>query len=404
MAYYLQARNLKQDKNTRYAVTLEDPDGKKTDLDSQTTNEFGTFSLELPIKPDRALGYYSIRAKANNGAEISGEFRVAEFKPPNFKVDLALAKEFAAISDNVQVQAASNYLFGSPVEGGKVQYYVTRRQTDFTPKNWSKFSFGRKWFWLEEAPEITTDVLQANQTLNAEGKSSQIISVTKDVPYPMTYQVDVQVTDVSNLSVADFGTFTVLPSEVFIGLQSNFIGDAGKSLPVQVIVTNRAGKVITGQPIRLELQQIIYSSATQVLEGSQTPKNQVEYKTVKKIEIRSAQAPQSVALTAPESGSYRIRANFTDAKDDVTATDVQIWAASDSPVDWGSRYRNNRLELRLDKDSYKPGETATVLIQSPYPEAELHFAIIRHNIIERRIVQVKGAAPQIQFQVTIFCL
>jgi alpha-2-macroglobulin len=400
MAYYLQGGNLKQDKNTRYAVTLEDPDGKKTDLGSQTTNDFGTFSIELPIKPDRALGYYSIRAKAANGAEISGEFRIAEFKPPNFKVDLALDKEFVAIGDKVEAKAASNYLFGSPVEGGKVQYYVTRRQTNFVPKNWDKFSFGRQWFWPEEAPEITTDVLQANQTLDAEGKSSQTIPVAKDIPYPMTYQVDAQVTDVSNLSVADSQTFTVLPSDRLIGLQSEFVIDAGKSLPVQVIVTDSTGKVITGQPVRLELQQIIYSSVTQVIEGSQTPKNQVEYKTVQKTEIRSAEAVQSVTLTPPESGSYRIRANFTDAKDDVTATDMQIWAAGDSPVDWGSRYTNNRLELRLDKDTYKPGETANLLIQSPYPEAELHFAIIRHDFIERRIVQVKGAAPQIQFQVT----
>lgn len=400
MAYYLQGGILKQDKNTRYAVTLEDPDGKKTDLGTQTTNEFGTFSLELPIKADRALGYYSIRAKASNGAEISGEFRIAEFKPPNFKVDLALDKEFAAIGDKVEAKAASNYLFGSPVEGGKVQYYVTRRQADFTPKSWDKFSFGRKWFWPEEAPEIATEVLQSEQILDGEGKSSQVVPVAKDVPYPMTYRVDAQVTDVSNLSVANFRTFTVLPSERLIGLQSNFVADAGKSLPVQVIVTDSAGKAITGQPVRLELQQIIYSSVTQVVEGSQTPKNQVEYKTVEQSEIRSGQAAQTVALTPPESGSYRIRANFADAKDDTTATDMQIWAAGDSPVDWGSRYTNNRLELRLDKDTYKPGETANVLIQSPYPEAELHFAIIRHNFIERRIVKVKGAAPQIQFQVT----
>ncbi|KJH72830.1 alpha-2-macroglobulin family protein [Aliterella atlantica] len=400
MAYYLQAGNLQQDKNTRYAVTLEDPDGKKTNLGDRTTNDFGTFSVELPIKPSQALGYYSIRAKADNGAEISGEFRVAQFKPPNFKVALALDKEFAAIGDKVEAKAVSNYLFGSPVEGGKVQYYVTRRQTDFTPQGWDKFTFGRKWFWPEEAPEITTDVLQANQVLDAAGKSSQVIPVAKDVPYPVTYQVDAEVTDVSNLSVSDSQTFTVLPSDRLIGLQSNFVADAGKSLPVQVIVSDRAGKVITGQPVRLELQQIIYSSVTQVIEGSQTPKNQLEYKTVATTEIRSAQTPQTVTLTPSESGSYRIRANFADAKNDLAATDTQIWVAGDSPVDWGSRYRNNRLELRLDKDTYKPGETATVLIQSPYPEAELHFAIIRHNFIERRIVQVKGAAPQIQFQVT----
>ncbi len=400
MAYHLQNGTLRQDKNTVYKVTLEDPEGKKTDLGSQTTNEFGTFSLEYAIAPNRALGYYTIQAKASNKAEITGEFRIAQFKPPNFNVDLALDKDFVAIGEKVTANASSNYLFGSPVEGGKVQYYVTRQQTDFTPQNWEKFSFGRKWFWPEEAPEIITDVLQSEQILSKEGKSSQIVPVAKDVPYPMTYRVDAQVTDVSNLSVANSKTFTVLQGDRLIGLQSNFVADAGKPLQIQVIVTDSLGKAIPGQSVSLELQQIIYSSVTQVVEGSQTPKNQVEYKTVEKTKISSAIASQQVALTPPESGSYRIRANFADAIDEATATDTQIWAAGNSPVDWGSRYRNDRLELRLDKDTYKPGETATVLIQSPYPEAELHFAIIRHNFIERRIVQVKGAAPQIQFQVT----
>ncbi|MHC5833332.1 MAG: hypothetical protein ACYT04_99425, partial [Nostoc sp.] len=90
--------------------------------------------------------------------------------------------------------------------------------------------------------------------------------------------------------------------------------DAGKAFPIEVIVTDPTGKPITGQRVRLELQQIKYSSVTQLVEGSRTPKNQVEYKTVGQAEITSASNPQSVSLTAPESASYRIRVNFSDAK------------------------------------------------------------------------------------------
>jgi len=399
-AYYLQNGGLKQDKNTRYAIALEGPDGKKTNLGTQTTNKFGTFSLQLPLKSNQPLGYYSILAKGETGAEIAGEFRVAQFKPPNFKVELNLDKEFALIDQKVAAKAQSNYLFGSPVEGGKARYYITRTQTDFTPKGWEKFSFGRQWFWPEESPAVSSDALQANQVLDSAGTSRQLIPVAKDLPYPMTYQVDVQVTDVSNLSVSDSKTFTALPSDRLIGLQSNFVADAGKPFPIQVIVTDPAGKVIEGQRVRVELQQMNYSSVTQVIEGSQTPRNQVEYKTVQQAEILSGSNSQSVSLAPPASGSYRIRANFADAKDEITATDWQIWATGDNPVTWGNQYRNNRLEIKLDKESYQPGETATVLLQSPYPEAELHLAVVRHNILYRTITKVQGGAPQIQFQVT----
>ncbi len=68
--------------------------------------------------------------------------------------------------------------------------------------------------------------------------------MAKDLPYPMTYRVDVQVADVSNLSVANSQTFTALPSNRLIGLKSNFVADAGKALPIEVIVTDPTGKPI----------------------------------------------------------------------------------------------------------------------------------------------------------------
>ncbi|WP_224090808.1 alpha-2-macroglobulin family protein [Nostoc sp. MS1] len=399
VADYLQNGVIQQDKNAVYQLTLINTDGQKTDLGTQTTNEFGTFSLELPINKNQRLGYYTIQAKGKNGLEISGEFRVAEFKPPNFKVEVNLDKQFAYIDDQVGISTASNYLFGAPVEGGEAKYFVTRQQTNFIPKGWEEFTFGRQWFWPEETPTVPTEVSQTNSQLDANGKSSQAVTVAKDLPYPMNYQVDVQVADVSNLSVANSKTFTALPSNRLIGLKNNFIADAGKAFPIEVVVTEPTGKPITGQRVHVELQQIKYSSVTQLVEGSQTPKNQVEYKTVAQTEITSTNNPQSVNLTPTESGAYRIRVNFSDAKSELTATDAQIWVTGGNEVFWGDRDKNV-LEVKLDKKEFKVGETATALIQSPYPDAELYFAIIKDQPIYQQLTKVKGSAPQIQFQVT----
>ena len=102
-------------------------------------------------------------------------------------------------------------------------------------------------------------------------------------------------------------------------------------------------------------------------------------------------------LTPTESGSYRIRANFVRSKNESTATDRQIWATGGGAVYWGWR-DDDRLEIKLDKDSYKPGETATVLIQSPYEEGELYFAIIRDRPIYRQVadyrIQTDEKPPQ----------
>ena len=398
-SYYLQNDTLKQDKNAPYKVTLRGPDGKKSDLGTKTTNEFGTFSVELPFSANQPLGYYYLEAKGETGAEINGQFRVAEFKPPNFKVELDLNQELTTADQTVEAKVASNYLFGAPVEAGQVKYYVTRSQTNFAPKGWEQYSFGRQWFWPEEAPSVPSDVLQVSSILNEQGQSSQTIKVGEDLPYPMTYRVDAQISDVSNLSVSDSQTFTALPSNKLIGLKSNFVAEAGKPLEVTMTVNDATGKVLKGEPVRIELQKMDFSSVTQLIEGGYQPRNQVEYKSLAEVVMRSGGPPDTISLTPPESGSYRLRANFVKGKE-ATATDLQIWVTGEETVYWGDRFDNNRLEIKLDKDSYQPGETAKAIIQSPYPEAELYFAVVRHHPLYQKISKVKGSAPEIEFEVT----
>ncbi|NEP02426.1 MAG: alpha-2-macroglobulin family protein [Symploca sp. SIO2E9] len=401
VAYYLQNGTIEQDKNAQYQVTLRSPDGKSTNLGTQTTNEFGTFSVELALKDNQALGSYWLRAKGENGIEIAGRFRVAEFKPPNFKVELSFAQEFAVINQQVEATAVSNYLFGTPVAGATTNYYVTRQPVNFSPKGWDKLSFGRQWLWPEKMPDVPSEVKQENILLDDQGKGSISVSIDDDLPYPMTYRVDAEVVDFSNLAVADSKTFTALPSPRLIGLQTKFIAEANQAFPVEVIVTEPTGKAIRGEKVYLELQKMNYSRNQKTVVSSDDSPYQVEYETVAQAEVKSGNKAKTVSLKAPEAGSYRLRANFKNAKNEITASDKRIWVTGEDAVIWEPRNKpQNRLEIKLDKQIYQPGETATALIESPYPEAQLYFAVLRDKVIYQTIKQIKGGAPQIQFPIT----
>lgn len=398
-AYYLQSDSLRQDANTPYKIIATGPEGNDIDLGSQTTNEYGTFSLKWEIGPDQPLGYYTITAKADNGVELSGELRVAEFKPPNFQVDLTLDQEFATAGDSLQASVQSDYLFGAPVQGGEVNYYVTRQPTDVVPEGWDDFSFGPQWYWPEERPNVPSDVLQTSKTLNDQGQSQLAVEIAADLPYPMTYRVDAQVVDVSNLSVADAKTVTALPDNRLIGLHNDFVAQAGSPFDVEVIVTDPQGQAQGGQSVQLTLEKIDYSSVTEVVEGSANPKYQVEYQAVDEVSLRSGNEAKTVQLTPKDAGPYRIRATFANG-DERSATDSRIWVTGAESVYWGDRFNNNRLEVQLDKDQYAPGETATVLIQSPYEAGELYFAVVRHDVLYEKVLTVEGGAPQVEFTVT----
>ena len=158
----------------------------------------------------------------------------------NSKLETQNSSTIAVVGQTITAKTQSNYLFGSPVEGGKVEYYVTRRQAEFAPKGWDEFAFGRQWFWPEEAPTVTSDVLQTNQILSKSGDSSQTVSVANDLPYPMSYRVDAQVS-MCRISPLPIPNVSCLADEKLIGLQSDFVATVGQDFPVKVIVTDFAG-------------------------------------------------------------------------------------------------------------------------------------------------------------------
>jgi len=386
-AYFLENGVIHQDRNARYRVTLTDPNGATIDEGVHATNDFGTFAFELALKRDAPVGQYGLAAKSSDGVEVDGGFTVAQFKAPNFKVTLALDHDLVVAGSSVRATGSSEYLFGYPVDGGTSTFYVRRSQTYFAPNGWDSYSFGRVWEWPEQPPSVSSDVVKSAKKLGRDGSARQQIAVAHDLPFPMAYEVDLETTDASNLSVAATAAFTALPSDALIGLSADWSATEGKPFPVKVVVTNPHGLALAGRRVTVALQAKIYGD------------NRVSYKTVAAADVTSLTQPQSISLTAPGAGPYRIRANFAGARSDVTATDLDIWITGDEPVEWGNQ-NPDQVGVKLDKASYSPGDTATALIQSPYPRAEIYFAVIRRNVLYEKILSSSGGAVEVRFLVT----
>ena len=382
-----------------YAVTLGLPSGEHRDLGRRSLDAFGSFSIPVALPQNAALGYYSLRASAGNGEEIVGDFRVAEFKPPNFKVDLALDHEVAPRGATVGARAANAYLFGAPLAGASTKFTVTRSPADFTPKHREGFTFGRHWFWPQQGPDASTDVLEKTATDDVGGKSSVSVPVAADLPFPMTYQVDAETTDASNIAVSDSKSFTALPSDTLVGLKTDYVGTAGTPLAVNLIATDPAGAARSGTKVHVELQLASYATATQIVEGAEQAQSSVSYATVASADATSGDAPVSVSLTPAKPGSYRLRANVAGAADDAGETDVEVFVGGSGETVWYARDLNV-LQLKLDKTTYKPGDTVTVLVQSPFPSTELHVAVVRHGVLWETTQRTSSAAPTVRFRVT----
>ncbi len=398
VAYFDENGRLVKARAASFTVTVTDPNGAVRTIGSRPVDRFGTFSVDVPFAKDAPLGYYAIDAKGAGGEAIGGSVRVARFKAPNFAVSVSLSNAIAPAGGSIEASSHSAYLFGAPVEGGALRWFVTRSATSFTPKGWDRFSFGRQWIYPEEQPEISSDVLQRDVKLGADANATLAVPVESSIPYPLEYRVEAQTTDVSNLSVSDRKTFIALPSAVLVGLNAPYVATAGSAFSTSVIAVDPQGKALS-QKVTLVLQERVHDSATQIVEGAERPAEGVHYVDVSSLDVQTGDTPVAVQLTAPKAGEYRVRARPAGAKDDLAATDAFVWVTGPGEIDWGAQ-DDTRLTVKLDKASYKPGETATVLVQSPFAKADAFVAVIRHGIFTRQTRTVEGAAPAFSFTVT----
>lgn len=398
-AYVLQNGALRADRGVRYHLELADPNGKKTALPDRVTDTYARFSFPIDFSKTQALGYYTLTATSPEGAQITGSFRVAQFRPPNFSVDLSLDRQNVAAGSVATATVQGRYLFGAAMAGAKATFHVTRSSTTPAPKGWDDYTFGRQWFWPEEQPDVSSDVSQQTVTLDAQGRAQTAVPVPSDVPFAMTYTVDVDATDASNTTSSATGSFTALPSVKLIGVRTGFVGMMNQPLPIDVAVVDPQGHAISGERVHVELQKTIYSSVTQLMEGGEAARNQVRYQTVASGDVTSGSDAAHLSVKAGTPGVYRVRANFAGAPSDTTATDTQLWVSGPGMASLGQQ-NLSELQLKLDKPSYNAGATANLAVASPYSRADLYLRVVRDRVLYSTVVHVNGAVPAIRIPVT----
>ncbi len=399
VAYYASGNGLVAEKDARYRVTLTDPSNATTSLGSVRTDRYGIFTLPIAFSTRQPLGYYTVSAKGPSGNTLTGTLRVAEFRPPNFAVKLALSGASAVAGGSIHAAANAQYLFGAPLQGGVAHVTVTRDVATLAPKGWDDFSFGPQWFYPEQPPSFDTDVMQRDTAFDAQGNAAFDVAVPKRLPFPMTYTVDVNATDVSNLSVAADQTFLALPADAIVGLASDVVGAAGAPMTIRTIVTDAAGKPLAGRAVHLVLQRMTYTSATQEIAGGENAQQAIAYKTVATADITSAVRPVRATLTPPDPGPYRVEANFAGAQGRAGATDIAVFAFGGSAADWGSSTASS-TPVKLDAKRYKVGEVATALVASPYRKADVYVSVIRNGVLYHTVLRDVSGSPRVRFTVT----
>ncbi|HLM73563.1 MAG TPA: alpha-2-macroglobulin family protein, partial [Polyangiaceae bacterium] len=239
----------------------------------------------------------------------------------------------------------------------------------------------RKWSRAGEAVLGPDGILKLDQAVSMAGAVG-----------PQAFVVEADVTDSSNRHVAGRGSVTAHPASRYAGLRvKTRWADAGSSVNVDLGVIDTEGKAVVGVPVAARLDRIDWRYARRRGPGGATRYEWSERRVeAGRCSLKSEASPAACKLVLPRSGSYKITAEV-DGRPGGTAS-VWSWSYDDESSASIMPSRGKTTEIVTDKARYAPGETAKLLVHSPYPAATAILSIEQGGLLTHKTQRIKGGA------------
>lgn len=379
-------------------------DSHNVDVDRRTVavNRWSSAEWTWTVPADGTLGTYRIQARPAGSApapgndvsarppggdwlkQVWGSFLVAAYRRPDFRVDATLAADPPVAGAMLHATLDARYLFGSAMARRPVRWSVTRQPAFSVPNAVlekypaDKYAFG---YYPQAAARPNPRVAGADATLDASGKLAVDVASSRDVDIAYRYTFEGDVEDVSRQHIANRATVVVAPAPWYIGLgRPAYFTDVATGTNVGVVAVDRTGQAVPDVPVTLTLLHVQWNSVRHAEGGGfyswETQRLETPAGTWS---ITSEATPVSVHIPISAGGYYELRAVAHDADGRTARTDTSFYGLGKGYTAW-QRYDNNRITLEPEKQTWKPGERARIMIQSPWESATALLTVEREGI------------------------
>jgi alpha-2-macroglobulin len=202
-------------------------------------------------------------------------------------------------------------------------------------------------------------------------------------PYSYTLEGDVE--DVSRQHIANRRSFVVHPAPWYIGIRQLPLFNAQKDgVKTELVAVGLDGNPVPNVAIDVKLTQVQWQSIRRA-EGNGFYTWETERKEVPSGEWHVTSASAPIPFTAPlqAGGYYILEARAEADRGRFTVTRESFYALGEGYTAW-QRYDHNRIDLVADKSNYKPGDTAKIMIQSPWEQATALVTTEREGVRSHR--------------------
>lgn len=339
------------DAATPVTVTIRDSGSRMIQRARHASDGFGSVAGDLALDPDAARGGWSIEV-ATAMQTFYGRFQVEDYVKPDYEVSVTTDRPWYVRGDSAAVTVSARYYFGQPAAGAEA---VIRAY------------YGWSWRNSGQSP-ITT----FKATLDAEGKATATLALPADASNQLI-AFEAEVTDASRRPVVAETSAMVYPAAFDLTLETDRYGlKVGEPLAMTLRARDHDGAPVAGVKTTIALKQWDVDK-------------QVVRRTISVSTGADGTAP--VRFEGLAGGWYELQADAVDAGGHPVQGYGWAWFY-DSARPW--YWWGSNIELRLDRDAYRPGETAQLLIKSPVTTTAL-VTIERDAVHRSMIVPVSGA-------------
>jgi alpha-2-macroglobulin len=359
-------------------VELRDTDDEPVSAQQLDLNAMGSFNGKVRLNKEVPSGYYTLVTQIGEDEYRAG-FSVASYRKPTYKINMTALTKPVILGDKARVKLRAEYYFGGPVPGAKVEAFVYRNPS------WSdELDPG-----YEEVGGETVAEVKATTDNNGEAILEFPTRIAGDAGFDTDFDFNVQasVADPAGKFFDGQTSFRVTRGEFQLNVDSNqYFVREGQSLTATLKAADYEGKPIAGSSVEVRFGEYRWDRKAYTMVEPQT-------QTV----TLDSQGNASVTVSAKRAGYFRMEASVKDARGNVILASRSFWI--DGVVNSAEGEPWPSLEVTLDKEKYKVGESARLLIKTDKPGGSALVTVEARDLMSTRVVPLSGRATTLDIPV-----
>lgn len=387
--------------------------------------EFSSFDFEYPVPENSPTGIWSIEVSEpfeekqdivrpvegyeegeyreysgrEKKVELYESFRVEEFKPASFEVKVTPRDKYYFAGSTYSAVIDGWYLFGEPMADCTAEWKIQASPAYYDVPGYEGFSFSSGW-WDEHFTREVQMIGSGINMLDLSGKTSVVLNLDRSkFTRPSSLVIEAAVISPERQRLFARASSMVHPAEFYIGVKpSSTFQEAGGSWSADIITVTPEGKKIKGAVIEGRIIRREWLSARRAGVGGRlewmSEKNDTEISSFTFVS-EDAYAYKTL-FEVP--GFYFLSVSGKDEQGRIAKTGVSFYITGKGRMYWEQQDKDI-IELVPDKKSYKVGDTAKILVKSPYDKARALVTLEREGMLDRWTETIEGGADTIKFPV-----